>query len=163
MSGKRSKTPSGGAAQQVSGDVFALDGQWQAAVSGWAADLDGPNSAQAESRLRWFLEMTGGGVDPRQDPWRPLLPEPFLTGVAAATIGTAAVLIAESLVSPWNHALAVVAWLLYVLAAVCGLVYAKRHGVQHPIPLTAELLDIAHQQAKRIDTGSATIDHKYTG
>lgn len=140
------------------GDLAARAGRWSEAIEAWATAVSATDDTRAANRLRWFLQQTAVSGSNTYTPSR-LRPNPVIVGTMAACLGTACVLVAQGLPSGWRDVLAVLAWVLYVVAAVSGLWYAfiQRRNQSPDEMVTSAAVERALTVARTLDTGSDTI------
>ena len=134
------------------GDAFALDGRWADAVGSWELSLASENRNRARARLTWLADEATVEA-PTHHWWAGSVP----IGVAAALAGTGLVLVAERQSQALGNALTVAAWVLYSIAAACGLVYAYQHRPRGERLPDAVLVARARDAAMVIENGSGTI------
>jgi amino acid transporter len=110
------------------GDRAANAGHWSEAIAVWGQQLSGPERDAATQRIRWFLAESPGGRPVRDAPAGVPQRTLFLAGVAFGIAGTACVLVGVDQDGNFQNALAVAAWVLYVLTAILAVFYARRSG-----------------------------------
>jgi hypothetical protein len=139
------------------GDEAATAGQWSRAIAVWRAQLDGPERDAATQRIRWFLAESPGGHAAFDAPVGIRQRTLLLGGVASGIAGTACVLIGVDQDGAVQNALAVAAWVLYVLTAILAVIYARRSG-QQP---TGDHQPLSPTELQRATTLAAAVDHPH--
>ncbi len=134
------------------GDDHALAGHWTDAVSAWDVALATDDRERARARLAWLSRDATRATTSRR--WRA---GPVTIGVVSATVATVLVLIAERQSQATSNALAVAAWALYAVAAICGLLYAYQHR-PHRVDIPDDVLTArARLAAMAVENSSGTI------
>ena len=134
------------------GDRAAAASEWVAAVASWQAALATPDRNRAEVRLRWFLDAAATATNTGHRPRNVVV-----AGAGAAAVGTGLVLMANEVGNFWRDAFTVIAWVLFFVAAGCGVLYAYQHPALSEPPLTSTRLVRARQLAEQLDAASATM------
>jgi hypothetical protein len=153
MSSARSDSPIPSTWTIDDGDAAAREGRWSDAVAIWISQR-GSGASAAEERLRWFLANVGMTPIRQDAPW----PWWIILGAAGSgLLGTAIVLIGESVNGAAAVATSVAAWACYLAAGVMILMYAyARHiSARDRDHLSEHDLARAIETARELDTRSA--------
>lgn len=136
------------------GDASALAARWREAVSAWEGMLPTADGDRARARLSWLADQGTVSGNSTSDRW---WSGPIAVGFGAVVVATGLVLVAEHQSQTISNLLATVAWLLYVVGAGCGLLYAYRHRPRQLATTDTTLVERARAVAIAVENGSGTI------